>query len=156
MKAAGFVMQTSEGGTTLFLDAKNVKAVLDIPATKVLKAEIYRQTFKVMGDEWGKRFSHNLIRRDQLVDVLRRSKTALQEVSPGLAGNLAIVRESFENSYGTDAMSVFRGVAKEAGYDESTLSAAPPSQVVITPGPGRQGMPTENASKPANKRRSEK
>jgi hypothetical protein len=145
LKAAGFVMQTSEGGTTLFLDARNVKAVLDIPSTKVLKAEIYRQTFKVMGDEWGKRFSHNLVKRDQLIDLLRRSKTALQEVNPGLGGNLAIVRESFEASYGTDAVNVFRSLGKEAGYDDATLSAAVPSQMVITPGQsamGRESSPT--------------
>lgn len=158
LKAGGFVMQTSEGGTTLFLDARSVKAVLDIPSTRVLKAEIYRQTFKVMGDEWGQRLSHNLIKRDQLVDLLRRSKTALQEVSPGLAGNLAIVRESFETSYKTDAANVFRSLGKEAGYDDATLSAAVPSQIVITPSSstpssGRPALNESGVTTPARKRK---
>jgi hypothetical protein len=52
LKAGGFVTQTSEGGTTLFLDARKTVAVLNIPSTTTLKTEIYRQTFKVMGDEW--------------------------------------------------------------------------------------------------------
>lgn len=132
LKAGGFVTQTSEGGTTMFLDARKTVAVLNIPSTSVLKTEIYRQTFKVMGDEWGKRFSHNLMRRDELIDILRRSKTALQEVGT-LGSSLAIVRESFESSYGTDAASVFRGLAKEASYDDSVLFASPPSQTVISP-----------------------
>lgn len=133
LKAGGFVTETSEGGTTLFLDARKTVAVLNIPSTNVLKTEIYRQTFKVMGDEWGKRFSHNLMRRDELVDILRRSKTALLEVPPSMAGNIAIVRESFEASYGTDATNVFRSLGKEAGYDESTLSASVPRQSISTP-----------------------
>lgn len=123
LKEGGFVTQTSEGGTTLFLDARKTVAVLNIPSTTTLKTEIYRQTFKVMGDEWGKRFSHNLMRRDELIDVLRRSKTALLEVAPSLSGNLAIVRDAFVSSYGTDAGNVFRGVAREAGYDDSALAA---------------------------------
>ncbi len=133
LKTGGFVTQTSEGGTTLFLDARKTVAVLNIPSTGVLKAEIYRQTFKVMGDEWGKRFSHNLIKREELIDLLRRSRTALQEIGP-LGGSLAIVRESFEASYGTDAVNVFRSLGKEAGYDEATLMAAVPGQMVMTPG----------------------
>jgi len=153
LRAGGFVTQTSEGGTTLFLDARKTVAVLNIPSTAVLKTEVYRQTFKVMGDEWGKRFSHNLVRRDELIDILRRSKTALQEVNPGLAGNLAIVRESFENSYGTDAASVFRGLAKEAGYDESVLFSAPPRQVVITPVPNRQPSATGTGASKLEKKR---
>lgn len=143
LKAGGFVTQTSEGGTTMFLDARKTVAVLNIPSTSVLKTEIYRQTFKVMGDEWGKRFSHNLMRRDELIDILRRSKTALQEVGT-LGSSLAIVRESFESSYGTDATSVFRSLAKEAGYDDSALFAAPPSQIVINPSPS-----TASSGKPA-------
>lgn len=158
LKAGGFVMQTSEGGTTLFLDARNTKAVLDIPSTKVLKTEIYRQTFKVMGDEWGKRFNHNLVKREGLIDLLRRSKTALQEVSPGLGGNLAIIRESFEASYGTDAANVFRSLGKEAGYDDATLAASAPSQIVITPSSSaasssRPALNESGVTTPARKRK---
>lgn len=132
LKAGGFVTQTSEGGTSLFLDARKTVAVLNIPSTGVLKSEVYRQAFKVMGDESGKRFSHNLAKREELIDLLRRSKTALQEVSPGLAGNLAIMREAFEAAYGTDAINVFRGLGREAGYDDATLSAPVPRHMAPT------------------------
>lgn len=140
LKAGGFVTQTSEGGTTLYLDARKTVAVLNIPSTTTLKTEIYRQTFKVMGDEWGKRFSHNLMRRDELIDILRRSKTALLEVSPGLAGNLAIVREAFVGIYGTDAENVFRGLAREAGYDESVMNA--PAGMAAQPVKGVETVPS--------------
>ena len=108
--------QVSEGGTMLHIDASKTLAVLDIPKPDTLKTEIYRQTFKVMGDEWGRRYSTNLIKRGDLVELFRKSKTALQEVSPGLSGNLNIVKEAFIKSYGTDAQNVFSGLVKEAGY----------------------------------------
>jgi len=119
LRAGGFVQQTSEGGTTLLIDARKTVAVLNIPSTDTLKAEIYHQTFNVMGDEWGRRFSHNLIKRDELIDLLRRSKTAFQEVPPYLDGNLGTVRESFVQAYGTDAANVFKGLASAAGYTSS-------------------------------------
>ena len=119
LRAGGFVQQTSEGGTTMFIDARKTLAVLNIPSTDTLKTEIYRQTFNVMGDEWGRRFSHNLIKRDELVDLLRRSKTAFQEVSPGLDGNLGIVKQAFIQSYGTDAANVFQSLTSAAGYPSS-------------------------------------
>lgn len=124
LRAGGFVQQTSEGGTTMLIDARKTVAVLNIPSTDTLKTEIYQQTFTVMGDEWGRRFSHNLIKREELVDLLRRSKTAFQEVSPGLNGNLAIVRDAFVQAYGTDAANVFQGLATAAGY--SNVAATPP------------------------------
>ncbi len=117
LREGGFVTQVSEGGTTLYIDARKTIAVLNIPSTKVLKTEVYHQTFKVMGDEWGRRHSHNLIKRDELVDVLRRSRTAFMEVTPGLAGNLSMVRQAFIASYGTDAENVFRQLARDAGYN---------------------------------------
>lgn len=140
LKAGGFVTQTSEGGTTLYLDARKTVAVLNIPSTTTIKTEIYRQTFKVMGDEWGKRFSHNLMRRDELIDILRRSKTALQEVEPRLAGNLAIVRDAFVGIYGADAENVFRGLAREAGYDESVMNAS--AGLVTQPVRGAEVVPS--------------
>jgi len=118
LRAGGFVTQISEGGTTLFIDARKTLAVLNIPSPDVLKTEVYQQTFRVMGDEWGRRLSHNLIKRDELVDLLRRSKTALQEVTGGLAHNLAIVQDAFISSYGTDAEDVFKQLLKEAGLPE--------------------------------------
>lgn len=70
----------------------------------------------------GKRFSHKLMRRDELIDILRRSKTALLEVDPGLARNLGIMRKAFVAIYGADAENVFRGLAREAGYEDSALT----------------------------------
>lgn len=119
LRAGGFVQQTSEGGTTMYIDARKTLAVLNIPSTNTLKAEIYHQTFNVMGDEWGRRFSHNLIKRDELVDLLRRSKTAFQEVPPSLNGNLGTVREAFIQAYGTDAANVFQSLTAAAGYASS-------------------------------------
>ncbi len=118
LKEGAVMKQVSEGGTLLFIDYSKGKALgaLDIPSDVALKTEIYHQAFKVMGDEWGRRYSTNLIKRDELVDLLRRSKTALEEVKPGLRGNLDKIRVAFRNSYGTDADSVFRSLAKEAGY----------------------------------------
>lgn len=116
LRAGGFMAQVSEGGTMLHIDASKTLAVLDIPKPETLKTEIYRQTFKVMGDEWGRRYSTSLIKRGDLVELFRKSKTALQEVSPGLSGNLNIVKEAFIKSYGTDAANVFSSLVKEAGY----------------------------------------
>jgi len=118
LKSGGLVTQISEGGTTLFIDARKTLAVLNIPSPSVLKTEIYRQTFRVMGDEWGRRLSHNLIKREELVDLLRRSKTALQEIVGGISGNLAIIQEAFVSSYGTDGEDVFKQLIKESGLPE--------------------------------------
>ncbi len=114
LKKGGFITQTSEGGTTLYIDATKTMAVLNIPSTKTLKTEIYRQTFRVMGDEWGKRLSHNLVKRDELVDLLRRSKTALMEVEPGMRHNLKIIQDAFKASYGPDGENVIRSMTKDA------------------------------------------
>jgi hypothetical protein len=126
LKSGEVMTQMSEGGTLLYLDYTKGKMLgaLDIPAPENLKTEIYHQTFKVMGDEWGRRLSHNLIKRDELIDLLRRSKTALMEVGPGLEGNLGMIRKAFidKESYGTDAENVFRGLIKDAGYTESAIS----------------------------------
>jgi hypothetical protein len=122
LQGGGFMTQMSEGGTMLHIDARKTLAILDIPRPETLKTEIYHQTFRVMGDEWGKRLSHNLIKRDELIDLLRRSKTALQEVPISLANNLGIVRDAFVSSYGTDAQNVFIGLIKDAGYAEIPVS----------------------------------
>lgn len=116
LQAGGFVVQQSEGGTLLYIDASKTLAVLDIPKPDLLKTEIYHQTFKVMGDEWGKKLSQNTIRRDALIDLFRRSKTAFQEVPVNLQSNLKVVQDAFKSSYGTDADYVFKGLLKDAGY----------------------------------------
>ncbi len=116
LRAGGFIAQVSEGGTMLYIDVTKTRAALDIPASMTLKTEIYHQTFRVMGDEWGRRYSTNLVRRDELIDLLRRSKTALQEVPTGLEGNLGIIYKAFVGSYGSDAENVFMALLKDAGY----------------------------------------
>ncbi len=132
LRAGGFIAQISEGGTVLHIDVRKTKAVLDIPTPITLKTEIYHQTFRVMGDEWGRRFSTNLIKRDELIDLLRRSKTALQEVPQSLESNLGIVHDAFVSSYGTDAENVFTGLLKDAGYTVRPIS---------TPGPVKPTSP---------------
>ncbi len=135
----------SEGGTMLYIDYTKGTALgaLDIPSPDALKTEIYNQTFKVMGDEWGRRFSNNLIKREELVDLLRRSKTALQEVpappkDSNISLNLATIQNAFVTSYGTDAENVFRGLLKDGGY------AATP-----TLAPGVSPMPQSKPADPA-------
>lgn len=134
-----FISQQSEGGTVLYIDPRKTSALLDIPSEVSLKEEIYLQTFRVMGDEWGRRLSHNLIKRDELVDLLRRSKTALQEVPDDklidtrLRENLRIIYLSFLEAYGTDAENVFMAMIKDAGYEHIEDMAFSPSLRDATP-----------------------
>ena len=123
LREGGTVTQVSEGGTLLYIDYSRGKTLgaLDIPNPTILKTEIYHQAFRVMGDELGRRFTTNLIKRNDLIELLRRSKTALEEVTPGLDGNLRLIAESFRVSYGTDAENVFQGVAAAAGYTKSVV-----------------------------------
>ncbi|HEY3275831.1 MAG TPA: hypothetical protein VGJ94_04360 [Syntrophorhabdaceae bacterium] len=121
LKGRTVMTQMSDGGTLLYLDYSKGKVLgaLDIPSATALKTEIYRQTFKVMGDEWGRRFSTNLIRRDDLIDLLRRCKTALTEIEGN--NNLGIIYDAFNRSYGTDAHNVFQELVKAAGYRETPV-----------------------------------
>lgn len=113
--AGGYISLISEGGTKLYLNIKTTSAFLDIPSPTSLKGEIYRQAFRAMGDEWGKRLSTNLVKRSDLIDLLRRIKAALKEEGE-FNQNLNIVKNSFIDSYGTDADEVFTSMLKEAGY----------------------------------------
>ena len=122
IKSGKCMKMESEGGTQLFVDPTKTVSTLDIPSDKEIEHELYKQTFIVMGDEMGRRFSNNLIPRPELVDWLRRSRTALN-LDQGdpvnlktIAQNLAIIEKSFANSYGTDWKYVFQGLAREAGY----------------------------------------
>lgn len=132
LKSGESLAKTSEGGTLLQLDYSQGKLMgaLDIPPVESLKNQLYDQTFIVMGDELGRRFSNNLIKRTDLVDLLRRSKTALQESpfemsSPErrLERNMKIIHRSFVSQYGTDADNVFKGLIKEAGYSQQILES---------------------------------
>lgn len=155
LRAGGFIAQISEGGTMLHIDATKTLALLDIPKPETLKAEIYSQTFKVMGDELGKRFSHNLIKRDELIDLLRRSKTALQEVpesTPALTArlekNLGIIYDAFLKSYGTDADNVFKGLIKDAGYEVTLKNVELKIKPVVLPGDTAQEKQPQIKSTP--------
>lgn len=122
IKAGYAVPFTSEGGTNLYLDPAKVQTTLDIPSDMAIKTEIYKQTFRAMGDEMGNRFSHNLIPRGELIDWLRRSKTALNLDQSSMDNktihsNLMIIKRSFVKVYGMDGDSVFDGIAREAGYE---------------------------------------
>jgi hypothetical protein len=117
----GYISLMSEGGTKLYLNVKTTSAFLDIPSPRSLKGEIYRQAFRAMGDEWGKRLSTNLVKRNDLIDLLRRIKAALKEEGE-FNQNLNIVNSSFVESYGTDAQEVFTSLLKEAGYAEVSVS----------------------------------
>lgn len=124
LRRVGTFTRMSEGMTTLYIDRKTI-AVLNIPSTVSLKTEIYHQTFTVMGDEWARRYSNNLVKRYELVDLLRRSKVALGEVKPGFQGNVDVVRRSFVKAYGTDAENVFRSLIRDAGYSEAPTVTPP-------------------------------
>lgn len=130
----------SGGGTMLYIDYSKGHALgaLDIPSPDALKTEIYNQTFRVMGDEWGRRYANNLIKRDELVDLLRRCKTALFEVpapakESNISRNLATIQAAYVTSYGTDAENVFRGLIKEAGYTTVPLPPVPPPKLRTPP-----------------------
>lgn len=119
LKDSPDMLQESAGGTQLYIDMKKVQAVLKIPEAKTLKTEIYQQTFKVMGDEMGQRYSHNLISREELIEWLRRSKTALEEIE---GNNLGIIYCAFANSYGTDAGHVFIDLISAAGFNVNIVN----------------------------------
>ena len=107
---------TSEGGTTIYINMKEVGSALDIPSDSDLKNEVYKQTFVVMGHELGRRLRHNLIKRDELIDLLRRSRPVFSE-APKLSFKecLKIMLKGFEDGYkSSDAVDVFLEVAKVA------------------------------------------
>ena len=111
----------SESGTVLHINVSKTIGALDIPSPESLKTEIYKQAFRVMGYEMGNRYSHDLIKRDELIDWLRRSKTALNmdhsEINKKVIyENLKLVAKEFVPEYGPDGTEVFNGIAKEAGY----------------------------------------
>jgi len=107
---------TSEGGTTMWINMKEVGSALDIPSDADLKNEVYRHTFVVMGHELGRRLRHNLIKRDELIDLLRRSRPVFSE-APKLSFKecLQLTLKGFEDGYqSSDAVDIFLEVAKVA------------------------------------------
>lgn len=108
----GFTKQgTTEGGTTYTLPKE--LAALIMPEPDVIKMEIYHKAFSVMGDEWGRRYSTNLVRREELIDMMRRCKPAMDEVS---GDNVKLIFTAFAKSYGTDGDDIIKSIAKDAGF----------------------------------------
>lgn len=120
--AAGTDSQVvTEGGSIVYLDPNKTRSTMRIPSDNDLKVAIYTQAFIAMGSEMGRRYSHNLIPRGELIEWLRRSKTALNMDRGDIdqfevKKNLRVLATSFCNAYVTDAQSVFEDLAREAGY----------------------------------------
>lgn len=113
-KSSSSIRTRSDGGTVLYLDPKTL-GVLNLSSPDSLSAEVYHKIFQVMGDEWGRRYKAGTIKREELIALLRASKTAFMEVVPGLQGNLATVQRYFVEKYGTDGDNVFKSLSKDAG-----------------------------------------
>ncbi|SRR6266567_1687264 len=112
------VIQVTEGGTR-YIFPKEL-AALSMPSPDTIKTKIYSQAFWVMGDEWGRRYSTNLVRRDELVEMLRRCKPALEE-GEGLDNNLNYINLAFVKSYGSDGEDMFHGIMKDSGFKDKTI-----------------------------------
>lgn len=132
-KKGGVMRRMSEGGTALYIDMSKGAAgvVMDIPHHDELKKELYTQAFTVMGDELGRRYSTNLIKRDELVDLLRRIKPVLSEVvGVDSRENLARISDAFNEAYTADK-DAFRSMVRDAGIDVALLqtssATAPPA-----------------------------
>lgn len=113
----GMMGMISEGGTKIYVNTKEAGSALDIPSNETLKNEIYRLTFWAMGDELGRRFRHNLIKRDDLIDLLRRTKPVFSE-APKLSFNegIQVMTDGFAQGYeSNDAREVFQEMKKVAG-----------------------------------------
>ncbi|MBJ6727205.1 hypothetical protein [Geomesophilobacter sediminis] len=108
-------VQITIGGTR-YVFPKELNAMA-MPSPETITKRIYSQAFLVMGDEWGRRYSTNLVKRDELVEMLRRCKPALDE-GERLNRNLGFIKTAFVNSYGADGENMFRGIMKDAGFDE--------------------------------------
>lgn len=130
LKAGGVMSQLSAGGTMLYIDMSKdaANAALDIPSPESLKMELYRQTFKVMGDELGRRYATNLIKRYDLVDLFRRIKPVLGEVG-SQEKNLSIIRDAFVEHNKSDK-SVFQAIISDAGYTSDQKSGSNKTNII--------------------------
>lgn len=130
----------TEGGSIVYLDPNKTRSTMRIPTDDNLKEAIYTQAFMAMGSEMGRRYSHNLIPRAELIEWLRRSKTALNMDRGAInqlevKNNLRILATSFCDAYVTDAQSVFEDLAREAGYKSPFDGVAEKPAAVAPPPP---------------------
>lgn len=165
LKGRKFMAQVSDGGTLLYLDYSKGKTLgaLEIPRPAALKSEIYRQTFKVMGDEWGRRYRNNLIKREELIDLLRRMRPALQEtpedeksLSARLNSNLGIIYGAFIDSYEVEAEKVFMSLLRAAEYSETPVPRRlyePPQSTIIEPDKSHTEAPVNRSTTSSKKGR---
>jgi hypothetical protein len=108
----------TQGGTSYTLDA-DLNAI-QMPAPSLIENRFYSQAFIVMGDEWGRRYGTNLVKREELIDMLRRCKPALEE-GEGSEANLKYIYQSFADSYKADAEDTFKSIMKEAGIKDKLI-----------------------------------
>lgn len=112
---------TSAGGTNIYINMSEVVSALDIPSDDDLKSEVYKQTFIVMGHELGRKLRHNLMKREEMIDLLRRSKSVFSE-APKIKFNeaLTFTRDGFKDGYkDMGALDLFMNLIKAAGLVES-------------------------------------
>jgi len=109
-------IQVTQGGTSYTLDA-DLNAI-QMPEPGLIEKRFYSQAFIVMGDEWGRRYATNLVKREELIDMLRRCKPAMELEGEGPETNLKYIYNSFANSYKADAEDTFRSIMKEAGIKD--------------------------------------
>lgn len=111
----------TQGGTEYLLDP-DLNAI-QMPSPGLIEHRFYSQAFVVMGDEWGRRYGTNLVKRDELVDMLRRCKPALEE-GEGYAVNLTYICRSFAESYNADSYDTLRSIMKDAGIRDKDAEVA--------------------------------
>lgn len=119
----------TEGGTRYILPTDLI--ALRMPSPETITKRFYSQSFVAMGDEWGRRYGTNLVKRYELVDMLRRCKPALDE-GERLDKNINYVFTAFSRSYGADSKEVFQGIMKEAGFKDDYINR-------VTEGKGSHG-----------------
>lgn len=73
---------------------------------------IYRRSLSEVGQEMGERLVNNLIRREELLEWLRRTRTALDD----LTKDIEIIRSGFRETYGRDADTVFNSLLRDIGF----------------------------------------
>lgn len=112
----------TQGGTFIKVQMSEA-AALGIPSDVAIKTEFFKQTFYVIGDEMGRRFRHNLIKRSDLIDFLRRLSPVFHEASSKRMSpkmGLERVLVGFQDGYrNVDASVVFDEMAKEASLYKS-------------------------------------
>ena len=75
------------------------------------KNQIYKKSLFEVGIEMGQKLSHNLIPRPELLEWLRRTRTALRR--DNLKEDINIIKNGFIKEYGRQGEEVFESMIKE-------------------------------------------